>query len=70
MYRDGYVTVKVHKWTQAQKNAERGGYRVVGSEDRRGHGHDDLLLLAPVDGQPLPAYVGQAEPTLAGVERF
>jgi acetyl esterase/lipase len=34
-----------------QQDAERGDRRVVGPEDRRGHGHDDLLLLAPVDGQ-------------------
>ena len=42
-----------------QQAAERGDDRVVGSEDRRGHGHDDLLFLAPVDGQPLLPYFGQ-----------
>jgi acetyl esterase/lipase len=42
-----------------QQDTERGGDRVVGAEDRRGHGHDDLVLLAPVDGQPLPPHLGQ-----------
>jgi acetyl esterase/lipase len=42
-----------------QQDTERGDDRVGRPEDRRGHGHDDLLLLAPVDGQPLPPHVGQ-----------
>jgi len=45
-----------------QQDAERGHHRVILPVDRRGHRHPRLGvlgLLAPVDGQPFPSYLGQ-----------
>src|SRR5689334_7814528 len=41
-----------------EQDAERGHRRVVLAENRRGYRHDDLLFLAPVDGQLLAAHLG------------
>ena len=49
-----------------QRAIQRGGHRVVRPVDRRGYGDDDLLVLAPVDSQPLPPYLSQGAPHDSG----